>query len=307
MYLEFMLSRLKISNKVTIICLLRLEKRQGTSSSFRANLIRKLNEELPKTLLKENLGKLEDQFFVLGGASTAMLISGLSLNETAQVKETIINTLNSLLNKGLIELDCDIFAFPVVSTALGRQIDPNKPLPILVFMRTGVEMNRLLRISALKVCEDVSIMVGYGSHQIVCYSRCTNLSGIREKVNGLARKFGKSTETCTIVGVPYEKDKDKERQFADYRFLFHTALKLSEPSSARKLKVKIGSIVKDDKYAYLFEGLTKRDIVGYTPGRMDLTLNFKSSCVTDAFGLACALGDLEEVIDTVTWPDFSMS
>jgi hypothetical protein len=125
-------------------------------------------------------------------------------------------------------------------------------------------------------------------------------------VNRLANLFGKFSQTYTIVGVPSEEKRAKEKEFSSHRFFFHVAVKLGWIDSPRKFKSEVYRLTKTPRFSNVFEGLNLEEIVGYTPGRMDLSVNFRSSCVSEAFDLAHTIGDIRGVIDTVTWPNFRM-
>jgi hypothetical protein len=91
-----MFKALKVSDRLFLVCLLRLEKTEELGSSARCILLERLGRKLEKVFPQKELGKLQDQLFVLGGASSALLVSSESLDNTAEIKETINETLNSL-------------------------------------------------------------------------------------------------------------------------------------------------------------------------------------------------------------------
>jgi hypothetical protein len=295
--------QLAIADKVTFICLLRLERKTELNATSRSRLLERLPEEIRKNLPPRQ-GKLEEMFSSLGGASGVLLISSQSLENIAEIRETINEIVNTVVSQKSGVTESEIIAFPAV--ALKANYSSDLPIPTLTFMRTVVDTDMIHRLLGVKNVENCNQFIGYGSHSLVFYSRCANLSSIKNKVTNLARRFGRHSKTYTVIGVPSMNSRDREKELSGPPFLFHTALQTSSMTLGKRFKKEVRSITKNPRLACYFEGMKERDVIGYTPGRMDLLVNFKSTCVSDALDLACRFGDIEDVVDTVTWPDFCL-
>lgn len=294
--------RLTVNREPTSICLLRLEKRQGASSSRRA-LLDEWERIIPDILAKKGLGTVQGHFALLGGASAAILVSTKSLDNTAEIKETIHDAVNSLLPTNAIELNCEVFSFPSSSTkkdVAGSDL----PIPLLVFARTRVDPTASLMVLQDKLPNDVIPFITYGSHDFVFFSRCANLDAIRSTVNRLGQILGEFAQTYTMIGVPSKRHLRAEKEQAGTRVQFHTALKLSTSSASDRFMKTFWTLVDDPKWIEFFREIPRKNVIGYCPGWMDMTVNFRSACISDALDLACEIGDVDEVIDTVTWPSF---
>jgi hypothetical protein len=294
--------RLAIGKEPTCICLLRLEKRQGASSSRRA-LLDELENIIPNFLARKRLGNVQGHFVLLGGASAAILVSTKSLDNTAEIKEAIHNAVNSLLPMNERKLNCEVFGFPS-SSIKKKAVESDLPIPMLVFARTCADPTDSLVILQDKLPNDVIPFITYGSHDFVFFSKCANLDAAKSTVNQLGQILGEFTQTYTMLGVPSKRHRKAEREQAGTRVQFHTALKLSTSSASDRFMRAFWALVDGPKWIEFFEDIPRENIIGYCPGWMDMIVNFRSSCVSDALDLACKIGDINDVIDTVTWPSF---
>jgi len=288
---------LQISDKITVVCLLRIEKTGKLGISVRLNLLANLELELRRRFSK-SADKLLFQFPTLGGGSAALAISTDSLDRTAEIKETINTALNSVLG-GQNYLDSEVLAFPATSLKTNVE-NSDLPIPILVFSRVQIPLKELRWWLRSGVLSRINVMIGFGSHNLIFLGRCCSLTDVRVMVSNITQSFRETSKTYTVVGVPPKYCRDKEIELSGPQFPFHTAIKLETVTASflSEMEVLIS------KFGHLFKGLRKEDILGFTPGQMDMTVNYKASYISEAFDFVVAVGDLKDVVDTVTWIDF---
>src|SRR4030042_5351237 len=156
----------KISSELMVICLLRIEKTPKSSASGRREVLQRLGSELKEVLPKKKLGQLEEQFLVLGGASSALLISSSSLNKIAEIKRTIHTSINSVIEESK-EIDSDLFVFPAVSVS-SKSSHSELPIPLLVFMQTRLFVDpQRRRIPHSEGLVGTNVMIGFGSYECI--------------------------------------------------------------------------------------------------------------------------------------------
>lgn len=304
-------SKIELDEQLTAFCFVR---KDDSSSPIREkrdarSFLDELGHNIRRVFEVERF-TVRDEFFVLGGASKVFIMSSPSLSSSVECIQSM-NNCGSRLGESF-DSSLGVFAlnaFPAIKVRL-ESTEPRGILPGLLFVRVPNIVESIQHLSGEGILKDgVEVFIGFGAYSIIFYLRADRLTDIERNMSNIRNNLEGFWETRTILGVPREQLRDKEKELA-----------VSEPyhrfSIMAKCKDRIECSVVDDikeitneeRFYELFSNLRNgQDKITYRQGYMDLDIPCRSQTIGHVFDAACELRRrIKCIIDTVTMIRFEI-
>lgn len=302
---------MKLEDHLTVICFARQDDTSEVPKSrpidgkafldrFSSD-IRNLTSLLPFTLV--------DEFFVLGRASKAFILSTSGLYHAAELigsfnrcQSSLGRQINSPL--GVFEL----FAFPTIDVKEGTR-SAKGIIPSILFCRVSRVVNDVQAVLADK---ELSIniartMIGFGIYNLVFLLKGKTITHLSRSISAI-RNYLSFRETSTIIGIPKTHLRDRERKLAASEpFHKFTIMIKCHGGIGRRVGKEIVKIA-EEKFSGIFQTLlNKQDKITYRQGYMDLEVPCHSQTVGEVFDASCEFRRrIDGVIETATALNFEL-